>query len=90
MKFTIKSQIILIMTITFAVALIILNSLLYQNLNKHIILDGIAQARNIRNILMSTRRVYHHQFITILNQILTQEYRVLFALNGSKGLSIAR
>ncbi|MBT3203445.1 MAG: EAL domain-containing protein [Gammaproteobacteria bacterium] len=28
--------------------------------------------------------------ITILNQILQQEYRVLFALNGSKGLSIAR
>ncbi len=63
MKFTLKSQIILIMTITFTVALIILISLLYQNLNNHIIHDGIAQARNIRNILMSTRRVYHHQFI---------------------------
>ncbi|MBT3203449.1 MAG: DUF3365 domain-containing protein [Gammaproteobacteria bacterium] len=62
MRFTLKSQVILIMTITFTVALIILISLLYQNQKNHIIHDGVTQARNIRNILMSTRRVYHHQF----------------------------
>jgi len=63
MKRSLKTQILLIMAITFVTSFIVLNIVQYQSTKNRVLNGLVNEARNVRNILMATRRVYHHQFL---------------------------
>jgi len=63
MKLSLKTQIVLVMAITFVLSFIVLNLVQYQSVKSRVLNDRVNEARNIRNILMATRRIYHHQFL---------------------------
>lgn len=63
MKLSLKNQVLLVMVITFVISFAVLNIVHYRNTKQNILNDRVNEARNIRNILMATRRVYHHQFL---------------------------
>lgn len=63
MKLSLKNQILLVMAITFVISFTVLNVIHYRSTKQNSLNDRVNEARNIRNILMATRRVYHHQFL---------------------------
>ncbi len=46
-----------------ALASVVFQIVVYQETRKHVEADLLQRAEQVRNVLMATRRVYHHQFI---------------------------
>lgn len=63
MQLSLKSRILLIITIGFTLIYVVIVSLNYSNMKQGILNHRLEEAENIKNILMATRRVYHQQFL---------------------------
>ncbi len=58
-----QNRILLILVLTFVCAFSILEYTQFQNTKKNVLESMRQEAKNIRSLLMSTRRIYHQQFL---------------------------
>ena len=63
MKLTLKLKLLLLIGGVFLFSFVLITGVDYWNLRRDIVNDRLKEAHNIRSILMSTRRIYHRQFI---------------------------
>lgn len=62
-RLTLKVKLLFLIGGIFLLSLVIITGLDYWNLKGDIVNDRLKEAQDIRSILMSTRRIYHQQFI---------------------------
>ncbi len=63
MRFSLKTQILLVMALVYVISFAVLTAVHYHSMKQGIISNRTREARDIRSILMATRRIYQHQFI---------------------------
>jgi len=63
MNLTLKTKLLLTIGTVLLLSFLVLTGVNYRNLHRDIVSDRVKEARDIRGMLMATRRVYHHQFL---------------------------
>ena len=58
-----KTSLSLALFVIFSVSLVVVESLDYLGIQREVLASKMQEARSLRNLLMATRRVYHHQFL---------------------------
>lgn len=62
-RLSLKTRILLVISIGITIAFFVIMGLNYSGMKQSIFKHRLEEAENIKNILMATRRVYHHQFL---------------------------
>jgi len=63
MNLTLKTKLLLTIGTVLLLSFLVLTGVNYRNLHRDIVSDRVKEARDIRGMLMATRRVYHQQFL---------------------------
>ncbi len=63
MRSSFRNQTLLVLAVAFAISFAVLLGVQYLHRKQEIINAGLSEARDIRAILLATRRVYHRQFL---------------------------